>query len=64
MPIPEQISDNVMEIMHIFFGLIIMYVGYMQLNHYNISQFTALLLIITGCISVIYSSYLIYQKMA
>jgi len=64
MPIPEQITGNMMEIMHIIFGFIIMYVGYRELNHYGISQLTSLLLIITGSVAVLYSSFLIYKKVA
>ncbi len=62
MAIPEIITNNASDILHIIFGLIIMYVGYSDLNHYAISQFTALLLIITGTISVLYASYMIYNR--
>ena len=45
---------------HIVIGLIIAYVGYSQLNNYNISQLLALLLIILGVLAMLYHGHLMY----
>lgn len=54
------VPNNVVWSMHIIIGLIIAYVGYSQLNNYNISQMLALLLIVTGVLAMLYHGHLMY----
>lgn len=54
------VPNNVVWSMHIVIGLIIAYVGYSQLNNYNISQMLALLLIVTGVLAMLYHGHLMY----
>lgn len=63
MSFTDLIKDNVLPTLIIIISLILIYVGYVELNHYGISQLLALFLIITGILSVIYCSFLIYSNL-
>ena len=54
------VPDKFIWTMHIIIGFIIAYVGYSQLNHYNISQILAILLIILGVLAMLYHGHLMY----
>lgn len=54
------IPGPVIWIMHMIIGLLILYVGYVELNHYRVSQLVALLLIILGVLAILYHGHLYY----
>jgi hypothetical protein len=58
------VPDRYIWIAHIVIGLIITYVGYAQLNHYDISQILAILLIILGVLAMLYHGHLLYLSRA
>lgn len=62
MPISDNFPQMFVNLFYIIIGLLIMYVGYAELNHYSISQFMALILINMGFITVVYGGYLMYEE--